>query len=100
MNISKEAKKYVGFGVLFSLLAIAFALLYYFKVIKMLDLYLAVIYVVYFTSIALFYNSGLCREKGKHVAKRLNFILGLICIITATTLLIYGFVTGKVSMFY
>ena len=98
MNTS-QTKKYLGFGIFYSVLAVLFALLYYFKIIKTFDLYLAVIYVLYFTSIALFYNSALCREHDKKVAKRLNFFLGLACIIIATVLLIYGFVTGKVSMF-
>lgn len=100
MGISKIAKKYLFFGIFFGACAIAFSLLYYFNVIKNLDLFLAVIYVIYFTGVALFFNGGYCREKGNVNAKRINYIISFLCVAGATALLIYGLVIGKVSLFY
>ncbi len=96
---SKSAVRYTVLGILFAVLAIVFALLYYFNVISGMDLYLAVTYISYFAGLALFYNGAFTRESGRKTSTALNFIFGTILIIISTVLLIYGFCTGRISLF-
>lgn len=99
MPLSKDAKRNIFLGILFGLLAIVFALLYYFNVIKSMEQYLAVIYVIYFVGISLFYTGRFFSETDKKLAKVLSYIFAFIGIIFAIVMLVYGFATDKVSMF-
>ena len=53
--MEKKQRVYLILGIVFSLLAIAFALFYYFGAIKFLDNYLALTYVVYFVGLAVMF---------------------------------------------
>ncbi len=97
--MSRSAKKYMFTGIFLSLMAITFALLYHFNVIKRLDLYLAVTYVTYFVGLALMYNGAYNRTHIHTKATVINFILGGIFILGSIGLLIYGLITGVIVMF-
>ena len=51
--MSRKSKKAIIYGSISCLLAIGFALLYYFNIIKTLDSFLSLTYVAYFISLAL-----------------------------------------------
>lgn len=97
--MEKSSKKYLIFGIIFSLFAITFGLLHYFKVIKSLDLFLSVTYIAYFVGIALLYNGAYNRNYNRTKSTLLNFVLGGIFILAAIVMLIYGLATGIVIMF-
>ncbi len=100
MTLSRDAKKYILLGSVFGILAITFALLYYFNVIATLNLFTCVTYVVYFAGLALLYNGSLSNEKGNRVVSILSYLGATILIISAAVLLIYGFATDNISMFH
>lgn len=64
-----------------------------------MSLLLAVAYVEYFVSLALFYNGAYNREKSHTNATVLNFLLGAVFLLLAIATLIYGFYTGSISLF-
>lgn len=97
--MSRGAKKYMITGIFLSVMAITFALLYHFNVIKRLDLYLAVTYVTYFVGLALMYNGAYNRTHVRTKATVTNFILGGVFMLGSIGLLIYGLVTGVIVMF-
>ena len=99
MGLSKESKRFLIFGIFAGALAIVFTLLYYYNIIKYLDLYLCVTYVVYFAGLALFYNGKYCNSREKNKAKVANYILSFVLVSISIALLIYGFVSGQVSLF-
>lgn len=99
MNLSRGAKKYMILGTFLSLLAITFALLYHFNVIKTFDLYLAVTYVSYFVGLALMYNGAYNRTFVRTKSTVINFVLGGIFILGSIALLIYGLVAGTIVLF-
>ncbi len=96
---TKASKRYVVFGIIFSIVAILFAILYCFKIISTMDVFLAVTYVSYFVGIALMYNGGYHRENGHTKATALNFLIGGVFILLSIALLVYGFVSGTVTLF-
>ena len=97
MTLSREAKKYIILGSVFGILAITFALLYYYKVITTLNLFTCVTYVVYFAGLALLYNGSLSKTKGNKVVSVLSYLGATIMIVSAAVLLIYGFATDNIS---
>lgn len=99
MQQSKKARNSIIFGSIFGLIAVLFALLNYFHVIKTLDLFLAVTYVSYFVGLALFYLGAYCKEKNYKNARILSNLAAVGFTIVAIALLIYGFTTGQISMF-
>ncbi|MGN1201494.1 MAG: hypothetical protein ACI4R8_04500 [Candidatus Caccovivens sp.] len=99
MKLSRGAKKYMIMGIFLSILAISFALLYYFNLIKRLDLFLAVTYITYFVGLALMYNGAYNRTFIRNKATVINFILGILFILGSIALLIYGLITGVIVIF-
>lgn len=97
--MQRESKRFVILAILFSIFAITFALLYHFKVINYMSLFLSVTYVSYFVGIALFYNGAYTRNKDKTTSTKLNFFFGFVFIAISIVLLIYGLVTKEIVLF-
>ena len=97
--MSKSSKRYIFLAIIFSLVTITFTLLYHFKVVARMDLYLAVTYVTYFVGIALLYNGAYVREHGHTTSTGINFGFGILFIIASTVMLVYGLVTGIILLF-
>ncbi len=99
--MSKSARRYLLIGLFFSCAAVVLALLYYFKVIRYLDLYLSVIYIMYLLGLALVFNGVYNRDKNHPsvISKRANYIVGGLCILGSIGMLIYGLVSGQVELF-
>lgn len=94
-----NTKRCLWLGIIFCVFAILFVVLYFFDVIKTLDLFLCVTYVTYFIGIALMYNGAYQRAKGFTKSTLANFIFGGIFMICAISMLIYGLVTGIIVLF-
>lgn len=99
MYQTKKAKSYLVFGIIFGILALFFALMYHFNIIKTLDLFLAVTYVVYFAGLTLIYNGAYCKETNKKTSKSISYFIGLLFILLAIIMLVFGFSTGRISFF-
>lgn len=97
--MKSETKRFLFLAIVFSAVTILFALLYHFRVISNMDLYLAVTYTCYFVGIALFYNGAYTRNKDKTNATKLNFLFGVIFTLVAIALLTIGLVRGDIVMF-
>lgn len=97
--MQRETRRFVILAIIFSIFAITFALLYHFKVVNYMTLYLAVTYVSYFVGIALFYNGAYTRNKDKTTSTKLNFIFGFVFIAISIALLVYGLVTKEIILF-
>ncbi len=100
MEITRESKKSLIYAIIFSVAAIVFGLLYYFQIIKGLNLIMAVCYVSYFVGIALIFNGSYCKSTNRNKSKTINYLIGTIIILCAGALLIYGFASGSISMFH
>ncbi len=98
MEQTKASKRYLFMGILFGILAIFFALMYYFNVIQTLDLLLSVVYVMYFAGLALVYNGAYCKTHQYKVGFTLSLIAGIMLIVASVVLLIYGLSTGQISL--
>ena len=95
----KNPTRFLSMGIIFGLLAIFFVVMHYFNVIKTLDLFLTVTYVVYFVGLALLYNAAYCKTKNYRISKIISNIVGSLFILVAIVMLIYGFSTGTISIF-
>ena len=96
--MSKITKRYLFYGLTLCLFALAFALLYYFKVIKNLNLLLTVVYVAYFAGLGLIVNCVYCKKRHHTVSAVLNGVLGAIFLIGSVVLLIIGLTNGQIQM--
>ncbi len=97
--MKSETKRFIALAIVFSLLTITFFLLYYFKVITHLGLYLAVTYTSYFVGVALMYNGAYARKQNKRGASKLNVLFGTIFVCVSIGLLIYGIINGEIVIF-
>lgn len=97
--MQRETRRFLVLAIMFSIFAITFALLYHFKVVNYMTLFLAVTYVSYFVGIALFYNGAYTRNKDKTTSTRLNFLFGFLFIAVSIVLLVYGVVTKEIVLF-
>ncbi len=97
--MKSETKRFIILAILFSIIAISFSLLYHFKIVTYLSLYLAVTYTSYFVGLALLYNGAYNREKEKNVAKKLNLIFGVLFVLLSIALLVYGIIVGDIVLF-
>ncbi len=95
--MAQTSKKFLVLGLLFSAFAILFSILYYLNVISTLDLFLSVTYVAYFVGLALLYNGAYNKEKKHKKATAVNYLIGLLFVVVAIGMLIYGFSTGLIS---
>lgn len=97
--MAKREKTTIFFIVFFSIVAIAFALLYVFGVIKSLDAYLAATYMSYFLGLALMYFGSYQKRKEHFKSMYLCYILSIILILLAIAALVYGIYTGNITLF-
>lgn len=95
--MSAKGKKLIIFGTLASVLAIGFVVLYYLNVIKTLDSFLSLTYVAYFVSLSITFVGSYQKECGHKTATKLCYLFGLLILLGATVMLIYGFSTGLIS---
>lgn len=96
--MERSSKRIIFFGIIFGLLSIFFFLMYYFDVIKLLDKFLSVIYMVYFLGLAIVYAGMYCNLKNHKMAKNILYLISGILIALSITMLVYGFSTGRVSL--
>lgn len=96
--MAKSQKSTIFIGSLFGLCAILFSLLYYFKLVKNLDLYMTAIYVMYFVGMAFFFN-GMYLKNKQVKFWWISYTLGIILPLASTGMLIYGFSTGMLEWF-
>ena len=94
--MEKKQRIYLIFGIVFSLLAIAFALFYYFGAIKFLDNYLALTYVVYFVGLAVMFAGSYVQNN--KVAKIILFCLSIALVAASIIMLIIGFAKGYIDI--
>ncbi len=91
-------KKYVIISSIFCVLTIVVFVLAQFKIITNLDSLLCMVYVTYFTGIALYYNAVKLRSDGKLPSSKLMLTFALVIMAISVAVLIYGFVTGDISL--
>ncbi len=96
--MNTESKKYIIVSALFCVLTLVIFLLFQFKVISNLDALLCMVYVTYFTGLALYYNAVNLRDNGKGPSSKICLAFSLILILISIAVLIYGFVTGYISL--
>ena len=97
--MTKRAKTMVFMIIFFSLIAIAFALLYVFGVIKTLDSYLVATYMSYFLGLAMMYFASYQKQKEHYKSTYLCFALSIILILISIAALVYGLCTGTITLF-
>lgn len=95
--MSRKSKKAIIYGSISCLLAIGFALLYYFNIIKTLDSFLSLTYVAYFISLALIFVGSYQKECQNNKTALVANIFGFVFMLASTVMLIYGFSTGLIS---
>ena len=93
-------KKFILFSVFFSVLAIVFFVLFELNFISNLTLYLTLVYISFFTGLALFYNSVNLRHSSKITSSNITLIISIIIVLASIALLIYGFVTGNIDLWW
>ena len=94
--MDKQQKKSLAFGIVFSVLAIIFAVIYYFNILKFMDSYLALTYVVYFVGLALMFAGSYVQHKVS--AKTILWILSVVLIVAAIVMLVIGLVKGYIDI--
>lgn len=99
MSDLKHAKRCLIWGLVFCIAAITIVLLYYFHVIKLLELFLCSTYVIYFVGLALLFSGGYNDEKHNSFAKWIMRVLGFVFLILSIALLVFGIHTGQISLF-
>lgn len=95
-TMNGQQKKFLILGIVFSVLAIAFALFYYFDVIRFLDNYLALVYVIYFVGLALMFAGSYVQNNP--LARLILIIISILLIVASTIMLIVGFATGYIDI--
>lgn len=93
-------KRFILLSVIFSILAIVFFVLFELNFISNLTLYLALVYISFFTGLALYYNSVNLRHSKKIASSNITMIIALIIVLASIALLIYGFVTGNIDLWW
>lgn len=93
-------KRFILLSVIFSILAIVFFVLFELNFISNLTLYLALVYIAFFTGLALYYNAVNLRHSSKTTSSNITLIISLIIILASIALLIYGFVTGNIDLWW
>ena len=93
-------KRFIILSAVFCVLAIVFFVLFELNVIGNLTLYLALVYISYFAGLALYYNSVNLRYASKITSANITLIISLIIIVASIALMIYGFVTGDIELWW
>ncbi len=96
--MTSTAKKYIIVGIVFATLAIAFALLFKFNVIKYLDLYNTCTYVLYFASAAILYAGAYNRTHEHYASSNWCIFFGLLTLVGAIVMLVYGLISGRIML--
>ena len=94
--MEKAQKKYLILGIVFSFVSIAFAVLYYLDVIKFLDSYLALVYIFFFTGLAINFAAAYIDES-KLFLKRVLYIVGFLTLLASIVMLVYGYIKGYID---
>ena len=94
--MEKAPKKYLILGVVFSLISITFAVLYYLDVIKFLDNYLALTYMFFFIGMAINFAAAYL-DSPKRSLKKLLFFVGLLLLLASVGMLVYGYIKGYID---
>ena len=97
--MSKKARNRVLMVILFSVIAIAFAVVYSLHLIKKLDAFLAMTNLAYFTGLATMYLGSYHKEKQRYTSMRACYILSGVLILGAIVALVYGLAAGEISLF-
>ena len=95
--MSKATKRFLVTGMIFCIGALIFALLYYFKVIKNLNITLTTVYVGYFAGIGLLFNSSYCKKNLHNASAVINALFGIAFICCAIAFLIIGLTNGQIQ---
>lgn len=96
----KSEKFALTLGIFFCLATIVFVLLYQFNVFTQLTPFLTCMYVLYFIGLALLYNGTFNKSRGNVVASKICYTISTLFILGSTGMLIYGFISGQISLFY
>ena len=97
--MAKKEKNKILMVILFSLIAIAFAVLHVVGLIKNLDSYLAMTNMSYFIGVAMMYLGSYHKDKQKYTSMKWCYGASIVLIVVAITFLIYGLATGEISLF-
>ncbi len=95
--MSKTTRRYLLYGLMFCLSAVLFVLLYYFNVIKNLNLTLTTVYVGYFVGLALLFNCAYCKKNLHNASAWVNGLCGGAFLIAAIVLLVIGLTNGQIQ---
>lgn len=97
--MTKKLRRKVMMVILFSFIAIAFAVVHAVGLIKNLDSYLAMTNMCYFIGIAMMYLGSYHKDKQKYTSMRWCYGVSIVLIIVSITFLVYGLATGEISLF-
>ncbi len=97
--MTKKARNKVIMVVLFSLIAIAFAVLHVVGLIKNLDSYLAMTNMSYFIGIAMMYLGSYHKDNHKYTSMKWCYGTSFVLIVISIVFLVYGLATGEISLF-
>lgn len=95
--MSKSTKRYLIIGLLFCVGAVAFALIYYFKLIKNFNLTLAAVYIGYFVGIGLLFNGSYCKKRLHNTSAIFSSLFGVGFVCFAIVFLIIGLTNGQIQ---
>ena len=95
--MDRSQKKNILFATLFSALAIVFSLLYHFHVVKFLDNFLTLTYILYFIGLALMFTGGYQKNVGNRGYAKLLYTLSIIIILAAMAFIILGLAKGWIE---
>ena len=97
--MTKKAKNQMIMVILFSLLALAVAVLHIVGIIKKLDSYLSMTYMSYFIGLAMMYLGAYHKQKERYSSMRWCYGVSIVLILVSIVSLIYGLCTGEISLF-
>lgn len=96
----KSQKFSLALGIFFCLLTVLFVVFYYFNVFEQLTTFITCIYVAYFIGLAFLYNGNFNKAHDHKTTTKICYALSTLFILGSTAMLIYGFITGQISLFY
>ena len=97
--MEKKSRNTMIMVILFSTIAIIFAILNVVGIVKNLDSYLAMTYMSYFLGLALLYLSTYHKRNEKYVSMYACLVASITLIAVAVIALIYGLCTGEITLF-
>lgn len=97
--MSKKMKTSIFLVVMFSVIAIAFAVLHILGVVKNLDSYLVMTYMSYFLGLAMMYFTSYHKQKGNVKSMYACLVTCIVLLVISIASLIYGLCTGEITLF-